>query len=104
MALDWMPRDNAIKDHNLHSDAHWGDDAPSVVFEKRPLKDPSGNTVEGLFVAWIRLNNPGQYNSYTTEMVKGVIAGFDNASIDRSVVAVVFTGTGPYAFCTGGNT
>jgi 6-oxo-cyclohex-1-ene-carbonyl-CoA hydrolase len=99
-----MPRDNAIKDHNLHSDAHWGDDAPSVVFEKRPLKDPSGNTVEGLFVAWIRLNNPGQYNSYTTEMVKGVIAGFDNASIDRSVVAVVFTGTGPYAFCTGGNT
>jgi 6-oxo-cyclohex-1-ene-carbonyl-CoA hydrolase len=104
MALDWMPRDNAIKDHNLHSGAHWGDEAPSVVFEKRPLKDPSGNTVEGLFVAWIRLNNPGQYNSYTTEMVKGVIAGFDNASIDRSVVAVVFTGTGPYAFCTGGNT
>jgi 6-oxo-cyclohex-1-ene-carbonyl-CoA hydrolase len=37
-------------------------------------------------------------------MVKGVIAGFENASLDRSVVAVVFTGTGPYAFCTGGNT
>jgi len=50
------------------------------------------------------LNNPSQYNSYTTEMVKGVIAGFENASTDRSVVAVVFTGTGPYAFCTGGNT
>ena len=37
-------------------------------------------------------------------MVKGVIAGFENASLDRSVVAVVFTGTGPFAFCTGGNT
>jgi 6-oxo-cyclohex-1-ene-carbonyl-CoA hydrolase len=104
MALDWMPRDNEIKDHNLHRDPHWGADDPSVVFEKKPLKDPQGNTVEGLFVAWIRLNNPRQYNSYTTDMVKGVIAGFDNASLDRSVVAVVFTGTGPYAFCTGGNT
>ncbi len=104
MALEWMPRDNERKDHNLHGDAHWGDEAPSVVFEKRPLIDPQGNSVEGLYVAWIRLNNPRQYNSYTTEMVKGVIAGFDNASIDRSVVAVVFTGTGPYSFCTGGNT
>ncbi len=104
MALDWMPRDNELKNHDLHSDAHWGDTEPSVVFEKRPLVDPQGKTVEGLNVAWIRLNNPRQYNSYTTEMVKGVIAGFDNASVDRSVVAVVFTGTGPYAFCTGGNT
>jgi 6-oxo-cyclohex-1-ene-carbonyl-CoA hydrolase len=37
-------------------------------------------------------------------MVKGVIAGFTAASQDRSVVAVVFTGTGDKAFCTGGNT
>jgi 6-oxo-cyclohex-1-ene-carbonyl-CoA hydrolase len=37
-------------------------------------------------------------------MVKGVIAGFENASLDRSVVAVVFTGEGNGAFCTGGNT
>ncbi len=104
MALEWMPRDNQSKDHNLHSDAHWNGQPPSVVFEKRPLTDPQGRLVPDLFVAWIRLNNPDQYNSYTTEMVKGVIAGFDNASVDRSVVAVVFTGTGPYAFCTGGNT
>jgi len=106
MALDWMPRDNRLKDHMLHSDIHWGTDAdaPCVVYEKRPLVDPSGNIVEGLFTAWIRLNNPVQYNSYTTGMVKGVIAAFENASLDRSVVAAVFTGTGPYAFCTGGNT
>jgi 6-oxo-cyclohex-1-ene-carbonyl-CoA hydrolase len=74
------------------------------VYEKKPLKDPKGNVIPGLFNVWIRLNNPGQYNSYTTEMVKGVIAGFENASTDRSIVAVVFTGTGPYSFCTGGNT
>jgi 6-oxocyclohex-1-ene-carbonyl-CoA hydrolase len=106
MPLDWMPREDGKKDHLQHSDIHWGTDAdaPCVVFEKRPLKDPDGKIVEGLFVAWIRLNNPRQYNSYTTEMVKGVIAGFENASVDRSVIAVVFTGTGPYAFCTGGNT
>ena len=104
MALEWMPRDNEKKDHALHTDGHWGGEAPCVVFEKRPLRDPQGKVVEGLYVAWIRLNNPKQYNSYTTEMVKGVIAGFENASLDRSVVAAVFTGTGPYAFCTGGNT
>jgi 6-oxocyclohex-1-ene-carbonyl-CoA hydrolase len=104
MALEWMPRDNEVKDHALHTDVHWGTEAPTVVYEKRPLTDPKGNVVEGLYVSWIRLNNPKQYNSYTTEMVKGVIAGFENASLDRSVVAAVFTGTGPYSFCTGGNT
>jgi len=104
MALEWMPRDNEKKDHLLHTDVHWGMESPCVVYEKRPLKDPDGNVMDGLFVSWIRLNNPKQYNSYTTEMVKGVIAGMENASLDRSVVAAVFTGTGPYSFCTGGNT
>jgi 6-oxo-cyclohex-1-ene-carbonyl-CoA hydrolase len=104
MALEWMPREDGKKDHLLHSDMHWGTEAPCVVYEKKPILDLSGKAVEGLYSAWIRLNNPKQYNSYTTEMVKGVIAGFQNSSLDRSVVAVVFTGTGPYAFCTGGNT
>ena len=104
MALEWVPRDNEKKDHMLHTDVHWGTEAPCVVYEKRPITDPEGNVKEGLYTAWIRLNNPKQYNSYTTEMVKGVIAGFENASLDRSVVAAVFTGTGPYSFCTGGNT
>lgn len=104
MALEWMPRVNEPTDHELHADHHFGSEAPGVVYEKKPLTDDNGNVVEKLYVAWVRLNNPRQYNSYTTEMVKGVIAAFENASLDRSVVAVVFTGTGPYAFCTGGNT
>jgi 6-oxo-cyclohex-1-ene-carbonyl-CoA hydrolase len=37
-------------------------------------------------------------------MVKGVIAGFSRASMDRGVVLVVFTAVGDRAFCTGGNT
>ena len=106
MSLDWMPRDNALKDHGVGGDQFWGshDDPPCTVYEKKPLTDPQGNTVEGLHTAWVTLNNPRQYNSYTTAMVKGVIAGFTNASLDRSVVAVVFTGAGDRAFCTGGNT
>jgi len=104
MALEWMPREDSKKDHLLHTDVHWGTEAPCVVYEKKPVIDPAGKVVEGIFTAWIRLNNPTQFNSYTTEMVKGVIAGFQNASLDRTVVAVVFTATGPYAFCTGGNT
>ncbi len=104
MALEWMPRDNERKDHSLHTDVHWGTEAPCVVYEKRPLKGPDDKVVDRLYVAHIRLNNPKQYNSYTTDMVKGVIAGMENASLDRSIIAVVFTGTGPYAFCTGGNT
>jgi len=80
------------------------DQPPCVVYEKRPIVDPEGNTVEGLYSAWVWLNNPRQYNSYTTEMVKGVISGMKKASLDTSVVAIVFTGAGDRAFCTGGNT
>jgi len=104
MGLEWLPRDNELKNHALHGETHWSKQAPGVIYEKRPLTDPEGKPIEDLFVAWIILNNPQQFNSYTTEMVKGVIAGFENASLDRSVVAVVFTGEGSNAFCTGGNT
>ncbi|MHB8867713.1 MAG: 6-oxocyclohex-1-ene-1-carbonyl-CoA hydratase [Thermoleophilia bacterium] len=104
MSLEWLPRDDEAKNHSLHGSEHWGTEAPCTVFEKRPLTSPEGEVVPGLYVAWITLNNPTQYNSYTTEMVKGVIAGFTNASLDRSVVAVVFTGAGDKAFTTGGNT
>jgi 6-oxo-cyclohex-1-ene-carbonyl-CoA hydrolase len=36
-------------------------------------------------------------------MVKGVIAGFHKASVDKSIVAAIFTGVGDRSFCTGGN-
>ncbi|MFH2005270.1 MAG: 6-oxocyclohex-1-ene-1-carbonyl-CoA hydratase [bacterium] len=75
-----------------------------VLFEKRPIKDLDGSEVPGLYTAWITLNNPKQYNSYTTPMVKETILNFRRASNSRDVVAVVFTGAGDRAFCTGGNT
>ncbi len=106
MSLDWIPRENEPKNHYLWEDDHFGGegDAPCTIYEKRPVIDPDGNVVEGLYTGWIILNNPKQYNSYTTEMVKGVIAGFQRASADRQVVAAVFTAVGTTSFCTGGNT
>ncbi len=106
MTLDWMPRDDEIKYHGMEGERFWGthDSPPCTVYEKRPVVDPAGKPVDGLFTAWITLNNPRQYNSYTTQMVKGVILAFQEAAADRSVVAAVFTGAGDKAFCTGGNT
>ncbi|NMC69391.1 MAG: 6-oxocyclohex-1-ene-1-carbonyl-CoA hydratase [Myxococcales bacterium] len=104
MSLDWLPREDGKKDHHLWGEEHFGKEPPCTMFELRPIRDPSGKPVAGLHSAWITLNNPAQFNSYTTEMVKGVIAGFQRASADNSVVAVVFTGAGDKAFCTGGNT
>jgi 6-oxo-cyclohex-1-ene-carbonyl-CoA hydrolase len=75
-----------------------------VRYERRPVRDAAGALVPDLFAAWITLDNPGQLNSYDTEMVKQVILGFRRASCERDIVAVVFTGSGDRAFCTGGNT
>jgi 6-oxo-cyclohex-1-ene-carbonyl-CoA hydrolase len=106
MGLEWIPREHGKKDHGMWQDAHFGSeaDAPCTIFEKRPLTDPDGKVIDGLYSAWVILNNPRQYNSYTTEMVKGVIAGFQRASADPSIVATIFTAVGDKAFCTGGNT
>jgi len=75
-----------------------------VLYETKPVLDDAGRPVEGIHQVWITLNNPGQLNSYTTQMVKEVILAFRKASNDRRAVAAIFTGAGDRAFCTGGNT
>jgi len=77
---------------------------PGIRYELRAAKTPDGKVAEGLHNAWIWLDNPKQFNSYTTEMVKSVIMAFRTASNDRSVNCIVFTAVGDKAFCTGGNT
>ena len=42
---------------------------PGVIYEKRPARNLQGEVVPGLYNAWIWLDNPKQYNSYTTDMV-----------------------------------
>ena len=89
-----------MKDHNLVSDVQYRE----IIVEKKSLVDEKGQKVDGLYNYWIYLNNPKQFNSYTTAAVKEVILAFRQASNDRSCVAVVFTAVGDKAFCTGGNT
>ncbi len=75
-----------------------------IRYELRAARTPDGKAAEGIHNAWIWLDNPSQYNSYTTEMVKSVILALRKAGNDRSVNAIVFTAVGDKAFCTGGNT
>lgn len=88
-----------LKNHNLTEVSF-----KEILFEKHPCLDNSGNPISGLYNVWIMLNNPKQFNSYTTAAVKEIIFAFREASNDRSVVAVVFSAVGDKAFCTGGNT
>ncbi len=86
--------------HNLTDDFNY----EGVIYDKRPCLDFQGNPVDGVYNAWIIMDNPRQYNSYTTNMVKGVIMAMRQASNDRSVSSIIFTAAGDKAFCTGGNT
>ena len=92
-----------MKNHNL-VDSSLATRHSSLLVERRPARDRSGAPVEGLHNLWITLNNPDELNAYTTEMIKEIILALRAASNDRAAVAVVLTGAGTRAFCTGGNT
>jgi 6-oxo-cyclohex-1-ene-carbonyl-CoA hydrolase len=89
-----------FKDHDLLDPTTFS----GIGYAREPLREPGGAEIPGLHSVRITLDNPRQHNSYTTAMVKGVIAGMRAASNDRRAVAVVLTGAGDRAFCTGGNT
>jgi 6-oxo-cyclohex-1-ene-carbonyl-CoA hydrolase len=72
--------------------------------ELRPLEGPNGRVVEDLFDAWIWLDNPSQYNSYTTASLRELCLALDWASTRADVNCVILTAVGDRAFCTGGNT
>ncbi|MGB9120300.1 MAG: 6-oxocyclohex-1-ene-1-carbonyl-CoA hydratase [Candidatus Angelobacter sp.] len=89
-----------MKDHNLIENF----DPKEILVEQRPVRDRDGRAVPGLHNVWITLNNPAELNSYTTSTAKEVILALRQASNDRAAVAVVLTGAGTRAFCSGGNT
>lgn len=89
-----------MNDHNLVGDFH----PQRIHVSRRAVRDRNGVPVDGLHNVWIALNNPKELNSYTTEMVKEIILALREASNDRAAVAVILTGAGDQAFCTGGNT
>lgn len=53
-------------------------------------------------VATLTLNNPGERNTLTAEMVAGITEAMDRIESDSSVGALVVTGAAP-AFCAGAN-
>ena len=87
-APDPLRAQREFKNHDLVDDIA----KPGVRYEKRPAHTPDGAVAPGLYNAWITLDNPTQFNSYTTDMVKGVILAFRAASNARDVSSVVFTG------------
>lgn len=59
-------------------------------------------TVEGR-TAIITMNRPQRYNAFRAKTVEEMINAFRRAWADRSVQAVILTGAGEKAFCTGGD-
>jgi len=75
-----------------------------ITVSNYPVLDRGGLPVADLHTVRITLDNPREHNSYTVDMIKEVILALRAASNDRAAVAVVLTGAGTAAFCTGGNT
>ena len=53
--------------------------------------------------AWITINRPEKYNAFRGQTCEELIHAITKASWDRSVAAIVLTGAGSKAFCTGGD-
>jgi len=107
MALDWIPRvpkGSRLDFRVTREDLLQKPEPPRTVYEKKPVINPETNEpVEGLYTAWVTLDNEKMGNSYTLDMLAGTACAFDKASHDPSVVAIVLTGKGDRFFCTGGN-
>lgn len=58
--------------------------------------------VEGS-TAVITINRPQRYNAFRGRTVDELIKGFRSAWADRAVQAIILTGAGDKAFCTGGD-
>jgi 6-oxocyclohex-1-ene-1-carbonyl-CoA hydrolase len=89
-----------MKNHNLVESFP----TRGIRVSNHPVLDRGGLPVDGLHAVWITLDNQKEHNSYTSDMTKEVILALRAASNDRAAVAVVLTGAGTAAFCTGGNT
>lgn len=88
-----------LEDHTLAPDAP----LHGVRYETRPCRAADGTPVPDLVSAWITLDNPSKLNAYDTPMLKSLLLAVGRASHARDVVAVVLTGAGDRAFCTGGD-
>ncbi len=55
------------------------------------------------FVARITIDRPFNFNAYSTPALEELATAFQDASWDDGIAAIVFSGSGHRAFCTGGD-
>lgn len=53
--------------------------------------------------AWIAINRPEKYNAFRGVTCEELIHAITKAGWDKAIAAIVLTGAGPKAFCTGGD-
>lgn len=53
--------------------------------------------------AWITINRPEKYNAFRGRTCEELIHALNKAAWDKAIAAIVLTGAGPKAFCTGGD-
>lgn len=70
-------------------------------FEFREILYVKDSPIPG--TATITINRPSHYNAYSTAALLELAAAFGDAALDDGVGAIVFTGAGDRAFCTGGD-
>jgi 2-ketocyclohexanecarboxyl-CoA hydrolase len=54
-------------------------------------------------IATITINRPDKYNAFRAQTCEDLIRAFGKAGYDKDVAAIVLTGAGSKAFCTGGD-
>ena len=54
-------------------------------------------------IARITINRPKKRNAFRPETIKQLIDAFHHAQYDSEVSAIILTGEGPDAFCSGGD-
>lgn len=82
-----------------------------MVGSHAPATQKKGNTLEFqdiLYeerdsVAYIAINRPGVMNAFRGQTVEELLQAFMKAGWDKRIAAIVLTGTGDRAFCTGGD-
>ncbi len=75
-------------------------------FEPKPAESYDFREVlyeKGDWVARITINRPQAYNAYSTPALEELATAFKDAAFDDTVSAIVYTGAGQQAFCTGGD-
>lgn len=53
--------------------------------------------------AWITINRPEKYNAFRGQTCEELIHALNKAGWDKAIAAIVLTGAGAKAFCTGGD-